>query len=57
MFFEGRDSELQMLGQKYFANIDTQRRAVFVSGMPHIGRKRLLKEAIVRKFFPKYDET
>ncbi|MBQ8100011.1 MAG: toll/interleukin-1 receptor domain-containing protein, partial [Paludibacteraceae bacterium] len=55
--FEGRDSELQMLGQKYFANIDTQRRAVFVSGMPHIGRKRLLKEAIVRKFFPKYDET
>ncbi len=55
--FEGRDRELQQLGEKYFTDKNILRRAVIVSGMQHIGRKRLLKEAIVRKFSPKYDES
>lgn len=41
-FFKGRESDKAEIIKQYFSNIENTRRAVFVSGVPNIGRKSLL---------------
>lgn len=47
--FAGRDDEMRSIQSEYSSTISTYRRAIIVSGMPHIGRKRLLKEALIQR--------
>ena len=44
--FVGRDKEMTELQRQLFDNISNEKRAVIVSGLAHLGRKRLLKEFI-----------
>ena len=57
--FIGREKEVDEIVTKFYENISTNHRAIIVSGISHIGRKRLLKEVIVTKLFnelhPTYD--
>lgn len=46
--FIGRDKEMSDLLQGLYSNISNEKRAVIVSGLSHIGRKRLLKEFLLR---------
>ena len=56
--FVGRDNELNEMFRKLYANTEQSRRAIIVTGLPHIGRKRLLIEFLVTKlqnnFHPTY---
>lgn len=47
--FVGRDKEISEMYRKLFENTEQQRRAIIVTGLPHIGRKRLLTEFLVIK--------
>lgn len=47
--FVGRDHVIAEMYRKLYDNTDQQRRAIVVSGIPHIGRKRLLIEFLVSK--------
>lgn len=47
--FVGRDHELEEMLRKLYENTSQIRRAIIVSGIPHIGRKRLLREFLVSK--------
>lgn len=42
--FVGRDRELEQLQRRFYEQIGEQPRAIVVSGLKHIGRKRLLTE-------------
>lgn len=55
--FVGRDDEMKEIHQRYNSSIENKRRAIFVSGLPHIGRKRLLKEVLVQKIEPNLPKT
>lgn len=46
--FFGRDTDMSELRLKLYSNRGNDKRAVIVSGMDHIGRKRLLKEFIAQ---------
>ena len=47
--FLGREQEMHDLTESYFENIDVTKLSIIVSGLPHIGRKRLLREFIATK--------
>ncbi len=47
--FVGRDKEISDMYRKLFENTEQLRRAIIVTGLPHIGRKRLLSEFLVTK--------
>lgn len=55
--FVGRDDEMKEIHQCYNSSIDNQRRAVIVAGLPHVGRKRLLKEVLIQKLEPNLYKT
>ena len=46
--FFGRDQDMNDLRLKLYENFSNQKRCIIISGLPHIGRKRLLKEFIWR---------
>lgn len=47
--FVGRDKEISEMYRKLYENTEQIRRAIIVSGLPHIGRKRLLIEFLRTK--------
>lgn len=47
--FVGRDDEMKEIQAAYNQTMSTNRRALIVAGMPHVGRKRLLKEVLIQK--------
>lgn len=47
--FAGRDDDMKIIQSEYSSTVTTRRRAIVVSGIPHVGRKRLLKEALVQR--------
>lgn len=47
MFF-GRDQDMNDLRLKLYGTVSNQKRCIIISGLPHVGRKRLLKEFIWR---------
>ncbi len=47
MFF-GRDLDMNELRLKLYSNTSSQKRCIIISGLSHVGRKRLLKEFIWR---------
>lgn len=47
--FVGREKELSDMYRKLFENTEQLRRAIVVTGLPHIGRRRLLKEFLISK--------
>ena len=47
--FVGRDDEMREIQAAYSQTMFTSRRALIVAGMPHVGRKRLLKEVLIQK--------
>lgn len=47
--FLGREQDMYDLSESYFSNIDVTKLSIIVSGLPHIGRKRLLREFIASK--------
>lgn len=57
--FIGREKEVDEIVTKFYENISVNHQAIIVSGISHIGRKRLLKEVIVTKLsndlLPTYD--
>lgn len=46
--FIGRDKEMARLQEQLYENISNEKRAVIVSGLAHVGRKRLLKEFVCK---------
>lgn len=46
--FFGRDVDMNELRLKLYASTSNQKRAIIISGLSHIGRKRLIKEFIWR---------
>ena len=46
--FFGRDADMNSIRLKLYGFPSTQKRAIIISGLPHIGRKRLIKEFIWR---------
>lgn len=46
--FFGRDADMNELRLKLYASTSNQKRAIIISGLSHIGRKRLIKEFIWR---------
>lgn len=46
--FFGRDQDMNDLRLKLFGNLDNQKRCIIISGMAHVGRKRLIKEFLWR---------
>jgi tetratricopeptide (TPR) repeat protein len=46
--FFGRDADMNELRLKLYASTSNQKRAIIISGLSHIGRKRLVKEFIWR---------
>lgn len=46
--FFGRDADMNDLRLKLYASSNNQKRAIIISGLSHIGRKRLIKEFIWR---------
>ena len=55
--FIGRDDELQNLSRLYFGNSCDIKNALIVSGMSHIGRKRLIREFVSKRVVVKGDCT
>ena len=55
--FIGRDEELQNLSKLYFENSCDVKNALIVSGMSHIGRKRLIREFVSKRVVVKGDCT
>lgn len=55
--FVGRDDEMKDIHQHYNSSVENRRRAILVSGLPHVGRKRLLKEVLVQKIEPNLPKT
>jgi toll-interleukin receptor len=55
--FIGRDNELQNLSKLYFENSCDIKNALIVSGMSHIGRKRLIREFVSKRVVVKGDCT
>lgn len=57
--FLGRDNDVSSITSDLNKSIDTDRRAIIVTGLPHIGRKRLLREVYVtrmsKNIHPSYD--
>lgn len=47
--FLGRDQDISRITSEINKSIGTDRRAIIVTGLPHIGRKRLLKEVYVTR--------
>lgn len=47
--FLGREEEMHALTENFFSNYGVSKLALIVSGLPHIGRKRLLREFIASK--------
>lgn len=47
--FVGREKEMEEIISRFYENISENKRAIIVSGLSHVGRKRLLKEVIVAK--------
>ena len=47
--FVGRERELEEILRKLYENTTQIRRSIIVSGIPHVGRKRLLREFLVTK--------
>lgn len=46
--FFGRDLDMNELRLKLYSNTNSQKRSIIISGLSHVGRKRLLKEFIWR---------
>ncbi len=47
--FVGREKEISDMYRKLYENTEQQRRGIIVTGLPHIGRKRLLTEFLLLK--------
>lgn len=47
--FVGRNTELEQLQRKFYERLGSQPRAIIVSGLKHIGRKRLLSEFFIQR--------
>lgn len=47
--FVGRDKEISDIYRKLYENTEQLRRAIIVTGLPHIGRRRLLTEFLTSK--------
>lgn len=55
--FFGRDQEMHALAEDYFNEGDYCKKSLIVSGLPHVGRKRLLCEFVATKVIPGGDPT
>lgn len=55
--FIGRDQEMHALAEAYFNEGDYCKASIIVSGFPHIGRKRLLREFVATKVIPGGDSA
>lgn len=55
--FFGRDQEIHTLAEDYFNEGDYCKQAIIVSGLPHVGRKRLLREFVATKVIPGGDPS
>ncbi len=53
--FLGRDQEIHNLTEEYFNIGDRCKLGIIISGLPHIGRKKLLREFIASKVSPGSD--
>lgn len=57
--FLGRDQDISEITSELNRSINVDRRAIIVTGLPHIGRKRLLREVYVtrinKNLHPSYD--
>ncbi len=57
--FFGRDNDVSEITSELNKSMNTDRRAIIVTGIPHIGRKRLLREVYVtrmtKNLHPSYD--
>ena len=55
--FFGRDQEMHTLSEAYFNEVEYCKSSIIVSGLPHVGRKRLLREFVATKVIPGGDPT
>lgn len=55
--FLGREQEMYDLTESYFEKLSIAKLGIIVSGLPHIGRKRLLREFIASKVITGGDST
>lgn len=55
--FIGREEDMRSLTQEYYDNVDICKNSIIVSGLPHVGRKRLLREFIATKIIPGVDSS
>lgn len=55
--FLGRDQEMHSLAEEYFNTGDRCKLSIIISGLPHIGRKKLLREFVATKVLPGSDPT
>lgn len=55
--FFGRDQEMHSLAEAYFNEHNICKTSIIVSGLPHVGRKRLLREFVATKVISGGDPT